>query len=65
MLESGQYHLAGWIRADSSVTIAEDLAALASQLGLPVEGEAGVIAAQVVTALSLDPPANSGRSFPA
>jgi tetratricopeptide (TPR) repeat protein len=33
------------------VTITEDLAALAPQLGLPVEGEAGAIAAQVVAAL--------------
>lgn len=52
MRESGRYQLAGWVRADSSVTVAEDLAALAPLLGLPVDGTAaGEIAEQVVSAL--------------
>jgi tetratricopeptide (TPR) repeat protein len=33
-LESGRYHLAAWVRADSPVTIAEDLAALAPLVGI-------------------------------
>jgi Tfp pilus assembly protein PilF len=51
MHQSGRYRLAGWVRADSPVTIAEDLAALAPLLGLPVEGPVGETAAQVVGAL--------------
>ena len=48
MRQSGRYQQAGWVRADSAVTIAEDLAALAPLLGLPVDGPVGEIAAQVV-----------------
>lgn len=51
MRTAGRYWLAGWIRADSPVTIAEDLAALAPALGLDAEGPAGMVAAAVVTAL--------------
>jgi tetratricopeptide (TPR) repeat protein len=47
----GRYQLAGWVRADSAVTIAEDLAALAPLLGLPFEGTVSEIAAQVLGAL--------------
>ena len=35
MRESGRYQMVGWVRADSSVTVAEDVAALAPGLGLP------------------------------
>ena len=48
---SGRYQVAGWVRADSPVTIAEDLAALGPLLGLPGAGTMGERAAQVVTAL--------------
>jgi Tfp pilus assembly protein PilF len=51
MRESGRYQLAGWVRTDSSVTIAEDLAALAPLLGLPVEAAVGETAAKVIVAL--------------
>jgi hypothetical protein len=34
---SGRYQAAGWIRADSPVTVAEDLSALAPLLGLPAD----------------------------
>ena len=51
MRQSGRYQLAAWVRADSPVTVAEDLAALAPLLGLPVEGAVGNIAAQVVSVL--------------
>jgi hypothetical protein len=51
MRQSGRYQLAGWVRADSSVTVAEDLAALAPLLGLPGEAAVGEIAARVVGAL--------------
>jgi tetratricopeptide (TPR) repeat protein len=51
MRESGEYEVVGWIRSDSRVTAAEDLAGLAPQLGLPADGPAGEVAAQVVTAL--------------
>jgi Tfp pilus assembly protein PilF len=51
MCESGRYELAGWVRADSAVTLAEDLAAMAPLLGLPADGPAGEVAASVVTAL--------------
>ena len=51
MRESGRYQLAGWVRAESAVTIAEDLAALAPLLGLTGEETVGEIAAQVVGAL--------------
>jgi Tfp pilus assembly protein PilF len=48
---SGRYRVAGWVRADSPVTIAEDLAALAPLLGLPSDGTMGERAAGVVAAL--------------
>ena len=51
MRQAGRYQLAGWVRADSSVTVAEDLAALAPLLGLPEEAAVGEIAAKVVGAL--------------
>ena len=51
MRQSGRYQMAGWVRADSPVTIAEDLAALAPLLGLSAEGTVGEVAAQVVGAL--------------
>ena len=49
--QSGRYQLVGWVRADSRVTVTEDLAALAPLLGLPVEGQAGEIAPRVVGVL--------------
>lgn len=49
--QSGRYQLAGWVRSDSTVTIAEDLAKLAPILGLSVEGTVGEVAAAVVSAL--------------
>jgi Tfp pilus assembly protein PilF len=48
---SGRYRVAGWVRADSPVTIAEDLAALGPLLGFPGDATMGERAAQVVTAL--------------
>jgi Tfp pilus assembly protein PilF len=48
---SGRCRVAGWVRADSPVTIAEDLAALAPLLGLPSDGTMGERAAGVVAAL--------------
>jgi hypothetical protein len=49
--KSGRCEVAGWVRADSPVTIAEDLAALGPLLGLPGDGTMGERAAQVVTVL--------------
>jgi tetratricopeptide (TPR) repeat protein len=49
--ESGRYRITGWVRADSPVKMAEDLAALAPQLSLPAGGPAGEVAAQVILAL--------------
>ena len=49
--DAGRYRMTGWVRADSSVTMAEDLAALASLLGLSADGPVGDIAGQVVEAL--------------
>jgi tetratricopeptide (TPR) repeat protein len=51
MRQSGRYQLVGWVRADSPVTIDEDLAALAPLLGLSTEGTIGEVVAQVVGAL--------------
>jgi hypothetical protein len=51
MRSSGRYRVAGWVRADSAVTVAEDLAAMAPLLGLPEDGPAGEMAAAVVAAL--------------
>lgn len=49
---SGRYQVAGWVRADSPVTITEDLAALSPLLDLPSEGTLAEQAAAVVTALA-------------
>ena len=51
MRGTGRYQVTGWVRADSAVTAAEDLAALAPLLGLRADGPAGEVAASVVTAL--------------
>ena len=51
MRGSGRYRVAGWVRADSAVTAAEDLAAMAPLLGLPADGPAGEVAASVLAAL--------------
>ena len=51
MCESGRYELAGWVRADSAVTVAEDLAAMAPLLGIGADRPAGELAAAVVAAL--------------
>ena len=51
MRAAGRYRVAGWVRADSAVTAAEDLAAMAPLLGLPADGPAGEVAASVVAAL--------------
>ena len=52
MCQSGRYHLAGWVRADSAVTVAEDLAKMAPLLGIDAARAAGELAAAVVAALS-------------
>jgi tetratricopeptide (TPR) repeat protein len=41
MRGTGRYQVTGWVRADSAVTAAEDLAALASLLRLGADGPAG------------------------
>jgi Tfp pilus assembly protein PilF len=51
MRATGRYQVTAWVRADSAVTAAEDLAALAPLLGLGADGPAGEVAASVVTAL--------------
>jgi Tfp pilus assembly protein PilF len=51
MRAAGCYQVTGWLRADSPVTIAEDLAALAPQLGLAAAGPAGEVAERVVATL--------------
>jgi Tfp pilus assembly protein PilF len=51
MCESGQYEMAAWVRADSAVTMAEDLAAMVPLLGIDADGPTGELAAAVVTAL--------------
>src|SRR6266566_1324601 len=51
MRDSGRYRVAGWVRADSAVMVAEDLAAMAPLVGLAADGPAGEVATSVVTAL--------------
>jgi tetratricopeptide (TPR) repeat protein len=51
MCGSGRYELAGWVRADSAVTVAEDLAKMAPLLGIDADRPPGELAAAVVTAL--------------
>ena len=51
MRESGRYELAAWVRADSPVTVVEDLAAIAPLLGIDVDGPTGELAAAVVAVL--------------
>jgi hypothetical protein len=51
MCESGRYEVAGWVRADSAVTVAEDLAAMAPRLGIDADVPVGELAAAVVAAL--------------
>ena len=51
MCESGRYEVAGWVRADSAVTVAEDLAAIAPLLGIDPDRPAGELAAAVVAVL--------------
>ena len=51
MCESGRYEMGGWVRADSAVTVVEDLAAMAPLLGIDTDGPTGELAAAVVTAL--------------
>jgi hypothetical protein len=51
MCKAGRYELAGWVRADSPVTVAEDLAAMAPLLGIGADGPTGELAAAVVVAL--------------
>jgi Tfp pilus assembly protein PilF len=48
---SGRYRVAGWVRADSAVTVAEDLAALSPLLGLPPDATVGERAEAVVATL--------------
>ena len=48
---AGRYRLAWWVRADSAVTIAEDLAALASVVGVAPDQPAGDVAVEVVARL--------------
>ena len=52
MCESGRYEVAGWVRADSAVTVAEDLAAMAPLLGIDADGPTGELAAAVTGALA-------------
>ena len=51
MRGTGRYQVTAWVRADSAVTAAEDLAALAPLLGLGADGPAGEVAASVVAVL--------------
>ncbi len=55
MRRAGRYRLAGWVRADSLVTIAEDIAALAPLVGLSTEGQATEVHAHVVAVLRTEP----------
>jgi tetratricopeptide (TPR) repeat protein len=49
--DASRYQITGWVRADSPVTITEDLAVLAPLVGVSTEGKVGEIAAQVVGVL--------------
>jgi tetratricopeptide (TPR) repeat protein len=51
MRGTDRYQVMGWVRADSAVTAADDLAALAPLLGLGADGPAGEVAASVAAAL--------------
>jgi tetratricopeptide (TPR) repeat protein len=51
MYEQGCYELVGWVRADSRVTVAEDLAAMAPLLELPTDKPVGDTVASVLEAL--------------
>ena len=51
-LVEGKYRLAWWVRADSAVTIAEDLAALAPLIGIETVRQPGKITARVIARLS-------------
>ena len=51
MRSSARYQVAGWLRADSAMTVAKDMAAMAPLLGLPADGPTGKVAASVVAAL--------------
>jgi Tfp pilus assembly protein PilF len=55
MRATGRYWLAGWVRADTPLTIAEDLAELAPSLGLTAETAVGETAAKVIRALGSRP----------
>ncbi len=55
MRQSGRYQLAAWVRADSAVSAAEDLAALAPRLGTPTKGTVSDVASHVVGALAARP----------
>jgi Tfp pilus assembly protein PilF len=51
MCEIGRYQLAGWVRADSQVAVAGDLAAMAPLLGIESDKPPGELAAMVVAVL--------------
>jgi tetratricopeptide (TPR) repeat protein len=51
MYESGRYELVCWIRANDAETVAEDLAGIASLLGIDANRPTGELAAAVVAAL--------------
>lgn len=50
--QEGRYQLVWWVRADSDVTAREDLARLASILGISADGKTGDISDAVVASLS-------------
>src|SRR5208283_1759658 len=52
MRQSGRYQLVAWIRADSAVSAAEDLAALAPLVRVPTKGTVGEVASHVVGVLA-------------
>ena len=51
-MQSGRYQLAAWVRADSVVSAAEDLAVLAPLLGVPTKGTVSRVATDVIGALA-------------